>query len=107
MTEQKDIKESLVEWYDEVVSRSSRVTSGNLSHNIASLKCYLSSVKHLIKRFYPDNELALKHSNTFNNLAEKCDRITTGNVTHEIAGVKGCALNYSYLFQELLKEEIK
>ena len=102
--EEKEIMTSLLSYYNDVVSMCSRITSGNLSHKLQGLKCYLSSVTHLINKYHPDNELALKHYNMFNGTMTKCDRITTGNVTHEIALIKGWALNYSHLFKELLEE---
>lgn len=107
MTEEKDIRLSLINWYEGIISISNRVTSGNLSHQIPSLKCYLSSIIHLIKKNYPDNELGLKHSNMLSNLSEKCDRITTGNVTHEIALIKGFAINYISIFKDLIEYDNK
>lgn len=101
METEKDIQLLLLNWYDGVVSMSSRITTGNLSHKISSLKGYLSRISVFAAKHYPDDELAIKHSKTFASLAEKCDRITTGNLSHEIALIRGIAINYVSLFKDL------
>ena len=106
METEKDIKLLLIDWYEGVLSMSDRITTGNLSHQKASLKGYLSRISVWISKHHSTDELAMKHSDIFGNLAEKCDRITTGNLTHEIGIIRSIARNYIGYFKDRIKYNI-
>lgn len=103
MEEEKDIRELMITWYEGVLTMSNRITTGNLAHQKASLKGYLSRISVYIAKHYSDNELAMKHSEIFASLAEKCDYLTTGNLSHNIAIIRSVARNYVSIFQDYIK----
>ena len=60
--------------------------------------------EYLLKK-HSDDELAIKHANTFLSLADKCDNLTTGNLTHDNAIIRGIARTYVSHFKDLIKSE--
>ena len=103
--EEKDIRILLISWYDDVISLTNRVNTGNVSHQVPSLKNYLLRISIWISKHHPDDELGIKHSKMFNSLAQHCDRITTGNVSHEISLIRGITINYKSLFEDILNNK--
>ena len=93
MEEQKNIYLLLINWYGGVVSISERITTGNLSHQKEALKGYLLRINEYLLKHYADDEIALKHTNTFSHLYDKCNRLTTGNLSHDNDIIKCIAKN--------------
>jgi hypothetical protein len=99
--EELKIQKLLIELYNNLVNKITRINSGNLSHELLHFKTNCFFMSEYLKK-YSQNELAIKHSTILNNFIEKCDYITTGNYAHNLAIIKCICNNYIKILEKTI-----
>lgn len=80
-------------WFDDVAEKTTRLTSGNVSHQGMTIKGLAkNSAEFLEKWGEKDDDLLDKSIGWFKNIANLCDRLTAGNVSHMAATIRGKAI---------------
>lgn len=87
-------KEDIIHWFEALKNKCDKVTTGNCSHEINSIRFLASNWASRIKK--EQGETMFYHN--FIGISEVCVKITSGNLAHHIATIKGmCTRNIEFI----------
>jgi len=93
MAEELTNREYAALWFDDVADKTTRLTSGNVSHQGNTIKAMAKCSAHYLEQWgEKDDDLLVKSIGWFRDLAGDCDRLTAGNVSHMGATIRGKAI---------------
>jgi len=93
MAEELTNREYAAEWFDDIAEKTTRLTSGNVSHHGMTIKATAkNSFEYLDEWGEKDDPLLEKAIGWFKDITDLCDRLTAGNVSHMGATIRGKAI---------------
>ena len=81
-------KEDIIHWFEALKNKCDKVTTGNCSHEVNSIRFLASNWADKMKK--EQGETMFYHN--FIGISEVCVKITSGNLAHHIATIKSCLL---------------
>lgn len=80
-------------WFDDVAEKTTRLTSGNVSHQGMTIKGLAKNSAEFLEEWgEKGDDLLDKSIGWFNDIMNMCDRLTSGNVSHMGATIRGKAV---------------
>lgn len=87
-------KEYIINCFQDTIYTCDRTTTGNLSHQMSSIRIICNYIAHKIKEQY--GEIMAYHN--LMHVVELASEATTGNIAHKVATIKGlCQRNIDFI----------